>query len=100
MTDESILGAVPGAGATIFVGSDRIPATVLSVTGTRRNDLVQEDEVVLGSDGRYEFRPNPKGSKRRFSYRKGVGYVATTQMARGGTRIKIGVRDYYYDPSF
>lgn len=100
MPNQNVPDVKPGDGATIFIGSDRVPATVLSVSKSRMNIVVQEDSTVLGRDGLYEFSRNPDAAQREFSYRKGVGYVAKMQKARNGTRIKIGVRDYYYDPSF
>jgi hypothetical protein len=93
-------------GATIAVGSDCYPVTIVKInyfkTGNRAGQLksveVQDDKVIYGN---YDlgtlntFEPNPNGEIETFVMRKN-GRLENEY----GTSLWIGKRRYYQDPSF
>lgn len=89
-----------GMGATIQVGSDCYPYTVIAVSPSGKTVTIQEDEAQLVSGSifskrqEYEYRSNPNG--RTMTVRR-------NKHGRWGKRhfpVYIGRRRYYRDPSF
>lgn len=94
-----------GDGATIYVGSDCYPATVVKVTG--RTVVLQRDIATPTENSdyfgtqEYTYSENPNGSTDIFSLRKdGRLYMKGTQMGRNGVLCSIGSRRKYSNPSF
>ncbi len=88
-----------GMGATIVMWSDRHAATIVKVTRTQIH--VQQDNARrIDGNGvsiyqEYEYTPNPKA--KIIVYRKTKrGYRETG----GGSWLRIGEREEYYDPDF
>lgn len=87
-----------GDGATIYIGSDSYPATIVS--RTEKTITVQRDDfrAAPGSDyyGRqvWETTRNPSGSKTTFRL------VRDNRLAAGGYRLRVGERVVRMDPSF
>ena len=98
-----------GMGATIGVGSDCYPATIIEVEwngdGIAKAIAVQRDTAhCIGGEWpylEYEYHPNPKGAIEYYSLRKTGIYKRKGWPLRspGGT-IGVGHRRYYQDPSF
>lgn len=107
-----------GMGATFLSHSDRNPGTIVSVEVLRDGTMrigVQHDrsKVVAGSghDGsaEYEFEPNPEGSivffQRKPAEPRWRAVYQKTETGRwclgsSYTKVRIGERDEYRDPSF
>ena len=98
-----------GMGATMCVGSDRYPATIIEVEfnadGLVKTIAVQEDSAkTIGGKWPnldYEYHPNPKGNIVYYSMRKTGRFKQKGWPLRSpGGRIGIGHRRYYQDPSF
>lgn len=91
-----------GNGVTINLHSDRVPATVVSVSPSGKTVTIQRDDyrVVSGSsfDGsaEYECSPNPDGRTETVRIRKDGRYYP----AGSGTRGLSFGRSAYRDPSF
>lgn len=98
-----------GEGATIIHFTDRIAATITEVRMERGMRLVtvQEDTAIrvdengMCENQTYRYEPNPKGEIRTFSLRKdGVYREREPGCGRGGSVLRIGERDHYFDFSF
>lgn len=93
-----------GMGATILMWTDRHAATVIEVI-TPKKIVVQEDTATrtdnygMSDAQSYDYTPNPNGVKRTFTLRKNGAWVMTGMAMQGGTRLRLGVRDEYYDYS-
>ena len=91
-----------GMGATISVGSDRYPATVIQVTQNGKRVVIQEDDATrtdnngLSESQTYTFQTNPNGTIHIVTLRKDGRY----RISGGQTPVWIGSRDKYLDPSF
>ena len=91
-----------GMGATLVIGSDRYPATVIQVTQNGKRVVIQEDDAVrtdkngLSESQTYEFTANPNGTIHIVTLRKDGRYRVTG----GQTPVHLGSRDKYLDPSF
>lgn len=89
-------------GATIHVGSDSYPATVIQVTRNGKRVVVQEDNAIrvdtngMSESQQYTYEPNPQGAIHIATLRKDGKYRETG----GKTPISIGFRRKYYDYSF
>jgi hypothetical protein len=88
-----------GKGGTYSCGSDRYPVTVIAKTD--RTITVQNDNFTatrahnyFGTQD-YDFTPNPNGATMvcRWSTKRG-SWISK------GTRVHIGMRGAYRDPSF
>jgi len=91
-----------GMGATLSIGSDCYPATIIETNKTKTKIIIQQDlqEIDEGydyySNQVYKFIRNPDGEKRTFTLRKN-GYW----MEMNGRQIlSIGHKRAYQDPSF
>lgn len=92
-----------GDGATMSVGSDCYPATVVKVSPSGKTVEIQMDEYTrydLGGpfteDQRYNYHRNPNG---------GIRIVRMTKRGwriggQRGTPVSFGTRRAYQDPSF
>lgn len=96
-----------GDGATIVVGSDRYPATVIEVSDSQRVVALQRDHYKrvdnngMSEDQTYEFSRDERGMVSIFSYReKTKDFVQKGSSAKNGIRAYIGSRNAYYDFSF
>lgn len=92
-----------GMPATIAVGSDRYPATVVEVK-TPRKIVIQEDVTIdrasntFTEDQKYTYFENPLAEKKVYSLRKdGCWMESGTQ---NGRVLFLGSRTKYRDPSF
>jgi hypothetical protein len=89
-------------GATIHIGSDSHPATVIQVTNNGKNVVVQEDIATrtdsngMSESQSYTYEPDPQGTIYTASLRKDGRYRITG----GKMPISIGFRRKYYDYSF
>lgn len=90
-------------GATIVVGSDCYPCTIIKVSKTGRTVTLQNDDyqLVLGSsilseNQQYVYRRNPNGAQHvaRLTSRRGRLAWRTA-----GLPVTVGVRRAYRDPS-
>jgi hypothetical protein len=91
-----------GMGATIQVGSDSYPATVIQVTNNGKRVVVQEDLATRVDDNgmsesqEYTYQPNPQGTIYIATLRKDGRWRVTG----GKTPVSLGFRRKYYDFSF
>lgn len=92
-----------GMGATIRIGSDRYPATVIDVQRNGKTIVLQHDMMKradqngLSEDQTYLYVPNPNGKIEKATLRKHGKFCVT------GTDyifVHLGERDGYRDPSF
>lgn len=101
---DAARNAIPvvGMGATMMVGTDRYPYTVVDVL-TPKKIVVQEDHAVLvagsamSESQEYEYAPNPNA--RRITLRKRAdGLWGNAGEASGP--VQVGHRRAYSDPTF
>jgi hypothetical protein len=91
-----------GMGATICVGSDRYPATIIQVTQNGKRIVIQEDKATrIDNNGfseqqEYIIQPDLNGTIHIASLRKDGRY----HEVGGATPITVGVRSKYYDFSY
>lgn len=90
-----------GAPATICIGSDSYPATVIDITPSGKTVTVQEDNYYWISgdasigNGEYKYSRNENGREMKFRYSAKYG-----RWKNSSYRIYFGDRRYYRDPSF
>lgn len=95
-------GPEVGMGATIHVGSDSYPATIIQVTQNGKRVILQEDDATrVDSNGMsesqdYTYQTNPQGTIHIATLRKDGRYRLTGEK----TPVSIGFRRKYYDYSF
>jgi hypothetical protein len=106
MTTTSVSIVEVGMPATLSVGSDRYPATVIGVThfksgaraGEVRTVTIQQDTATVSGgvwpDLEYEYSPNPDGRILLF-FADSKGRFKTD-----GYRLALGHRRRYNDPHF
>lgn len=117
MTTNSLINAVMGAetigqpsptvgmGGTILMWTDRVAVTVIAVNTNKTRVVVQEDLAVrtdsngLSEVQSYAYRPNPNGRTTVFTLRKNGAWVRAKEPMTG-TRLTLGRREAYRDPSF
>lgn len=91
-----------GMGATIHVGSDSYPGTVIQVTRNGQRVVIQEDVATrvdnngISESQDYTYEPNLNGEIYIATLRQDGSYRVT------GSRmpVSIGFRRKYLDPSF
>ena len=95
-----------GVGATIGIGSDCYPATVIEVSKNGRTVTVQMDNYKP-SEGYeyygnqvYDFIPNPNGAKEVWTLRNHGRYARKGVKKGSGCNISFNGRRAYSDPSF
>lgn len=98
-----------GMGATILGYTDRTACTIVSVrhkvidlwediaTRTDKNGLSESQDYTYATRLASEVR---RFNMHTFTLRKDGTWVKLGQRANGGTRVLIGTRDHYIDPSF
>lgn len=92
-----------GMGATISIGSDREPATVIDISDNLRTITLQADSYVrTDSNGfsesqEYEYSPNPIGEIYKATLRKDGQYRL---VGSNKSTLSLGVRRRYYNFSF
>src|ERR1700675_5209954 len=103
---NEITKPVVGKGATLFVGSDRYPYTVVEVVNENKC-FVQADncKVVKGSEhdgsAEYEYTSDPYAFKFVIKRNKKNPYRwYSIGGASVGNLVCVGSRRRYYDPSF
>lgn len=104
-----------GMGATFLLHSDRRPATIVRISYDRGRRLidVQNDNYVAKKpdaadvDDDWQFERNPTGTisiyrREASGVWSPVAFNKTTRRYNkvSGPGLRIGERDYYYDPSF
>lgn len=105
--NNPIPAAKVGMPATVCFHSDRVPATVIEVSGEGKRIKVQEDKAErMDSNGMsdcqdWSFSRDPNGRIFDASFRKKVGrYVVKGEDQKSGTRVHVGSRGKFYDYSF
>ncbi len=104
------LAALPkvGDGATISIGSDRYPATIIAVTlkahgpvvTVQRDRMSRTDSNGQSEDQAYTFTPNPAAKLETYSLRRDGTWRVFAGNPRDGHRLTIGGRSAYLDPHF
>lgn len=95
-----------GMGATVPSGSDRYPYTIITVSADKKMVMAQQDNFTATSDSdyysnqKYTYSHNPKAAVETFTLRKNGQYVKEGESLKNGTRLWIGERTAYQDPSF
>ncbi len=93
-----------GDGATFLHWSDRSPGTITAVKGNSVWIRGDHYKVVSGStmDGsaQYEFSPDEDAPSVEYTKRRNGQYVRKGQPMKNGSRVALGYRDAYHDPSF
>ena len=101
---RKLLASGVGTPATIAIGSDCYPGTViqlretnvwLTVTVQQDNERCVKRNSGYGSE-EYEYDRNPEGARRTFKFRKDTG----KQVGREPHLVSFGHRRYYRDPHF
>jgi len=91
-----------GMGVTIQFHSDRTACTIIDISPSGHQLVLQEDKATrLDNNGfsesqEYSFKPDPDGRIFRATLRKDGRY----RLAGGKETITLGIRDRYYDFSF
>lgn len=91
-----------GMGATLHIGSDRVPATVVQITHNNKRIVLQEDIATrtdsngMSESQSYTYKNDPNGSLWYASKRKDGRW----RVSGGSMPVSLGVRSYYYDFSF
>lgn len=91
-----------GMGATICMGTDRLPATIIKISASGKQIILQEDNAIRkDKNGMSEmqswlFTTNHNGEVYTASLRKDGKY----KLAKSDMMIKLGVRKKYFDYSF
>ncbi len=92
-----------GTGATLCLGSDRYPYTVISISGSGKTIQIQADTIAAFiSEHTALFTPNSNGTVLTVRMSKdGMWRVsATCGGMQSRPRVTIGERASYRDPSF
>lgn len=91
-----------GMGATIRIGSDSYPATIIQVTRNGRRIVLQEDNATrtdnngLSELQEYTYETNSNGTTHIATLRKDGRY----RLTGGQIPVSLGNRRKYLDPSF
>lgn len=96
---------VVGMGATAILWSDRHAHTVVAVRSARRiatqeDTATRTDKNGMSESQDYSYAPNPKATVKWWTLRKNAAWVAEGEDMTNGTRLLIGTRETYIDPSF
>lgn len=95
-----------GMAATLVYFSDRHAATVVNVLHNGAVVHVQRDIATrIDRNGQserqdYTYAPDPEAPVQVFTKRKNGRYVRRGESLNSGTRLGLGYRREYYDPSF
>lgn len=91
-----------GMGATIQIGSDRYPATVIDIYHNDKRITLQEDLYIRTDNNgwsdiqTYEYKRNPVGEIYHATLRADGSWRLTGR----SHLVKLGKRERYYDFSF
>lgn len=104
MKKKSTISELPtvGMGATIHVGSDSYPGTVIQVTRNGQRVVIQEDTATridnngLSESQEYTYETNLNGEIHIATLRQDGTYRITGSKVP----VSLGFRRKYYDPSF
>jgi len=111
MTPDGKTQLVIGLGATMSCGSDCYPYTVIEFNATgkasdeflvatsvtvSRDDYKRTDKNGLSESQTYEFVTNPTAEPEKLRWSNKFKCYRT----KGGTRVYVGARRAYSDPSF
>jgi hypothetical protein len=96
-----------GMGATQSVGSDSYPFTIVEVGESIEYIVIQQDDAkptekhdYYGQQD-YTYHANPNAQKQKLTLRKNGYYVTEGEsISRYFTRVLIGAKRKYSDPSF
>lgn len=108
MTTTETLVPVPqvGDGATVYYWSDSHAGTVVSVSASGKQIVVQRDTAIRtdnnGQSGSqsYDYERDPQGVLQTFSLRKNGRWIEKGCDLQNGLMCSIGNRHEYYDFSF
>lgn len=95
-----------GMGATVGIGSDCYPYTIIKVSPDYKTIEIQADTATPAAgfdyygNQVYDFMPNPKAPIEVWTLRNHGRYVRKGQKKGSGFYLSIGERRKYYDPSF
>jgi hypothetical protein len=104
MVNELVTPEV-GIGATLVVGSDRYPMTIVAVEKDGNKVTVQHDKFILVDGSRnsesqtYSYIPNPNAPLDVYTKRKNGRFVKQGD-TMWGCALHIGRRRAYFDPGF
>jgi hypothetical protein len=107
MTTETIV-RVPevGDGVTVCYWSDKHAGTIISVSASGKQIVVQQDKATRTDDNgmsdrqSYDYEPDPNGQMWRFSLRKNGRWIEKGGDLYNGLSCSLGGRHEYYDFSF
>lgn len=93
-----------GMGATVVMWSDRYAHTIVSVRpkriATQEDTAIRTDSNGLSESQDYHYTPNTGAPVKWWTLRKNGAWVLVGDKMGNGTRIAIGTRETYIDPSF
>ncbi|MBV8068279.1 MAG: hypothetical protein JO270_00140 [Acidobacteriaceae bacterium] len=95
-----------GMGATIAYWCDRHAGTIVHVSASKREIWVQRDRAVrtdnngLSESQTYEFSIDNSGPIYVATLRKNGRYVLKGESMKNGTRVSVGHRSEFENPSY
>lgn len=95
-----------GMPVTILYCTDRRPGTIVKVSKSGKKVYVQRDsyECISGNihagNCEYKYSQNPNGEISIFTFRKNGVWREQNAPSNSGKRLRLGTREYYYDPHF
>lgn len=105
-THRNFVIPVVGQGATVSIGSDCYPATVIEVSKNLRTVTIQMDTYTPAPGYEYfgnqvhEFFPNPDGAIEIWTLRNHGRYAKKGSKKGSGFCLSLNGRRAYSDPSF
>lgn len=91
-----------GEGATVSVGSDSYPYTIVDVSKSGKTIILKEDKFErtdsngMSESQEYNYSPNPEGKEIKATKRK----TGAWKTSGNNCLVSIGVRRRYYDFCF
>jgi len=100
-----------GMGGTILFHSDRHPCTIIHVSKSKKTIVVREDIArYIPGDSKlgyahtecqeWDIQPDSKGLEMTFTLRKNGRWTVKGDPMNGGTHLRLGSREKFYDPHF
>lgn len=90
-------------GCTVYYGSDSYPYTIVDIQGNTimvtQDFAKRTDRNGISESQEYEYRTNPNAVPETFTKRKNGAYVRKGESING-TRLYVGKRRMYQNPSF
>lgn len=102
LSDEQAATPQVGMGATLCVGGDRYPYTIVKVGKNGATFTMQADDYKMthgsyySEDQEYSYEVNPQGEEREVR----LASVGIWRVRGGRSTVILGVRQAYRDPSF